>query len=1042
MTGIIAVLVFSFSVQAQDKEFTRPAAIAPRMNSIAMQNAADTIKVLAIMVEFQQDDLETTSGDGTFESAINEDPYDYDVDPLPHDRQYFQDQLLFLKNFYQDISGNNVIIDITNAVHPVEAAFLLPYPMWHYNHNDDDYLDEGLSLLFYDAWKAADSLGEIDFSKFDPDNDCFIIFHAGVGKDFAFDFDPTPFDIPSAYMELEDLVEYNNIPDDGIPVDSGNYFIKRGMILPETENQEGYNLGMHGHLSILFAHHLGIPNLYDTETGQSVIGLFGMMDQGSGKLDGLVPAPPSAWTKIYMGWETPVIVEDLPADVEVPLGTIIKVPLNGNEYFLIENIESYVYDGVTYDSLRYKHYVDTGEYADAYQMLTEYIQDSVGVSWSRPGVLVDIEDWGIGRPASGLIIWHIDEFVTQMGLESNTININPDHRGVDLEEADGAQDIGEEYGLFNAGYGTELGSPFDAFYAGNEEFLDANPEYDYVTFADNTFPDARSYSNAKSHLRLSNFSVIADTMTFTIENDIQMPGFPITFDNPVNILNADIDGIDGDELLTFSGDELTAWNENGEEIANFVFDDEYSTWQFAANDFDDDGSEEAVFKKSKYLYYADFNPADSSFIVNRVNIGSDTSQYFPVHFLAGNDSLIFISAQSNNPVDTLSCWRIVENAPQLKWLHAFEDTSENRFQSILPNGDIVILSNSGNAVRLDNEGGEIWNSDVFTQVSGLPQNVSLFSIAAGDVDQDGGTEIIAFGLNESDYFYFRFDAASGQLEEWSALDILPPPANNDPFTIIDPTFTPALVDIDDDGFLEILFQHNAGVFYVLEYNGLFSGFFPYELAGNGNPHVSPVIGTVNSGNKEIYFSYYNTDSYSYEISGIDDKAVNLPDFPAAVDDDVRYRLFNFGGNQHVLAMVGNISHKLNVWKIEAESVLWGSQYGDKRNTAYAPNSTSPTPSSSNLMPENMVFNWPNPNNPGEDFTHIRYYLNHDANINIRIYDMAGDLVDELSNYGMGQAYNETDWDLTNIASGVYFARVEAEGGGQSAVKFIKIAVIK
>jgi hypothetical protein len=94
------------------------------------------------------------------------------------------------------------------------------------------------------------------------------------------------------------------------------------------------------------------------------------------------------------------------------------------------------------------------------------------------------------------------------------------------------------------------------------------------------------------------------------------------------------------------------------------------------------------------------------------------------------------------------------------------------------------------------------------------------------------------------------------------------------------------------------------------------------------------------------------------------------------------------------------------------------------------------------MPESMVFNWPNPNNPGENFTHIRYYLNSDANINIRIYDMAGDLVDELNDYGMGQAYNETDWNLTDISSGVYFARVEAEGGGQSAVKFIKIAVIK
>jgi len=57
--------------------------------------------------------------------------------------------------------------------------------------------------------------------------------------------------------------------------------------------------------------------------------------------------------------------------------------------------------------------------------------------------------------------------------------------------------------------------------------------------------------------------------------------------------------------------------------------------------------------------------------------------------------------------------------------------------------------------------------------------------------------------------------------------------------------------------------------------------------------------------------------------------------------------------------------------------------------------------------------------------------------------MAGDLAAELSGNGIGGVDNEIIWDVTNIQSGVYFARVEAKGSsGQSSFKIIKIAVIK
>jgi len=104
-------------------------------------------------------------------------------------------------------------------------------------------------------------------------------------------------------------------------------------------------------------------------------------------------------------------------------------------------------------------------------------QDITGFNnWDVTGIrgsVVDVSnyDWAIiGQTDStkkydggGILIWHIDENVIQDGLSTNSINVNLDHRGVDLEEADGAKDIGQFYESMTAGSGTETGWPLDCW---------------------------------------------------------------------------------------------------------------------------------------------------------------------------------------------------------------------------------------------------------------------------------------------------------------------------------------------------------------------------------------------------------------------------------------------------------------------------------------------------------------------------------------------------------------------------------------------------
>ena len=94
-----------------------------------------------------------------------------------------------------------------------------------------------------------------------------------------------------------------------------------------------------------------------------------------------------------------------------------------------------------------------------------------------------------------------------------------------------------------------------------------------------------------------------------------------------------------------------------------------------------------------------------------------------------------------------------------------------------------------------------------------------------------------------------------------------------------------------------------------------------------------------------------------------------------------------------------------------------------------------------FFPVSRAYNYPNPVYGGE--TAIRYYVDEDSKINIKIFDLAGDFVAELNDDAQGEMDNETFWNVNDIQSGVYLARIEATGAsGKSESVVIKIAVVK
>jgi M6 family metalloprotease-like protein len=560
---------------------------------------ADSIRICALRVEFQPDVLTGTSGTGLMgDSSIF--PGTLYLDPLPHGRKYFTDHLAFIEDFYRTASHDCVRF-AQPAIFPADddTVLRLNYPMWHYNYNTgQDQLNAKLIELFVHAIWKADSAG-IPLQLYNA----FVIFHAGVGKDFNFGYDATPFDIPSAYISAADLEPYRaQLPPS----------VTRGLILPEGENQQealdyGIELSLNGISVKLFGNWLGLPDLFDTHTGRSGIGRWGTMDQGSGNLNALVPALPDAWSRVYMGWSTPAVV--VPGgDTAVATMThqiarlgsganlpeIIKIPVTPREYYLIENRDAD---------------------ADSIGHVSVFDRDGRELQMDRDGNIAIQQDFRVavranhydyGIPGSGILIWHIDEDVIDAGLPTNSVNADREHRGVDLVEADGAQDIGREYGFATSGSGTELGIQADAWWGSNVDHKSANGGAP-VRFTDRTHPSSRLYDGSYTYLELTSFSDVADTMSFRVRLTFVEPGWPVSISSgtPPQIAYADYDGDGFREMTVQTGSVLSVYSHAGELAYRGEIPAEISIadWTPTGMDIDGDGAEELPFVGALAAYF-------------------------------------------------------------------------------------------------------------------------------------------------------------------------------------------------------------------------------------------------------------------------------------------------------------------------------------------------------------------------------------------------------------------------------------------------------
>ena len=1021
------------TLDASDPKIGRP---------LNISSVPDTLRVLAILVDFQTDQDNLTSGDGKFQLQTN---VTGAIDPPPHDSTYFVYKFRFIENYYRKVSNEKLIVkgDVVGRLVTVSGDMSSYTPR---NHNNTT---RGLANLAIEAWRKVDSLVTIPFLQYHA----FVIFHAGVGHDIDvvgfLGYDPTPNDLPSLYMNLQSFRDALQLPAfPGIQTQSG-FTITNTAILPETETRVFVNsgfsdtlkLGVNGLNVATIGSHLGLPDLFDTKTGRPGIGQFGLMDGASiFAYSGLFPPEPSAWEKAYLGWLSPLKIDSTTLNLTLPAVSLIsvgddkvfKIPISSAEYFLVENRSRDPLKNGQRLTIYEKGIIRTQTFA---RDTTKFSYDDVR---AISGSVIDVEDFdwaligtndGSGDfDGGGILIWHIDEDVIQAGIASNTVNADPNKKGVDLEEADGSQDIGYVYEFLEPGAATSSGSPLDCWYEGNVSSTYTN------VFDSKTFPNSNSNSGAKTLITLKGFSKRDSLMTFDVEigGETAKPlaGFPKQVQGELNSVAYPVD-LDNDGKVEI----LVSYHQKDQ------------------NGIPSGKGALLAWKQNGSAYFA---PQDSSGIAAEIDTAVVKSMAFVKHPQSG---VVYAAAAA---ADGLYLWKSADQNSDFRFDRMYK---KNFSAETVMFVDTLVVASSfgGGLVTFDLSGNQtatypsntvydlarvgctdvvaagvgdtllLWNSRSGQVVgkNNLSRNASF--ISTGTVLDNGQTQIVV--LSNERIFLFS-ETGTKIMESGEFTRFLP---NSDSFSS-----GPSLADIDLDGKKEILFVSHFGILLALNTNGYLVDGFPINPQGLPfEQRFGPSVGDVN-GDGVVDYLYCDESGRTLNIvDGSSKKKIRLQMGDGMLMPTL-FPVANAAGYTLGTAIAGN-GGKLIALDFETtyddSKTPWPMLRFDASQSSSTKISTpNARPISDLLLPRDRVYNWPNP--VYGKVTQIRYYTSENADISVKIFDLVGAKVAELSGKSVAGVDNELSWDVSDIQSGIYIARVEAAGPSHADVAFIKIAVVK
>jgi M6 family metalloprotease-like protein len=1021
--------------------------------------APETLRVLGLKIDFATDSLGslTSTPDGKFDLRDGR-SLGVVIDPPPHDRKFFLSHLEALRRYWKFASYGHLVIEYDVWPQADSSAYRLGdtgrYGPWTLGQESFD----SAQRFFHDAVTVADQTDSIPFGRYDV----VALFHSG--SDFQTDLaGNSPRDFPTFQINLTDSV----------PVNGGAVAVRGGLVMPETESQDGFFAAINGTLAHEFGHTQGLFDLYDIETLLPGVGVWSNMDSGyllgttvkdqktgaTVDASGILPTSLDPWSKLLL-WPNNIEFVDPGRALTTSLratqlsDTTLFVPLGGEEFYLIENRETDLNGDNTL-------FLDKDDSTGV--LLGPDFADTLGID------TVGNKEYDFLLPGQGILIWHVDNSVI-FGRHIPPdfgINSNPSRRGVRLMEADGIADIGDP----SSGY--LFGSPFDPYFVGNHTRLGPDTE-----------PSSDTNDGGKSHIAVDVLSPAGNSMGVSIHADWRVAGWPVStgvsqrgakptygrlrHDGETQVVTA-VDSLvfaftsTGEPYYT-TGDSSVVAKLPAPIVGPVLFADSlFQRNPLAARDAAliataEDGGvyafRAAPRDSGASLPLFGWPPAlDAGSPAVRATTGPALDPGGQV-LVGGSDGRIFAIVPSDSvtvaprvdPVaDTLRVGVTVVTSPVSGNLAAGRFTGAGGYQVAwaLQNGWVRIVDAASKLPgRLD--------------VHFRVPNPNLRPILLGvDVDraQDRDMELLISDPTLSVIHCYRLDGT--ELPGW-------------PVNVAGTLWGPiAAGDLDGDGYPEIFAMDKEGRLHRYNRNGIeppswpvsmTQRFGPEALGGQGSPIVGDVTG---DGRAEVIVGLDNG-----LVVALDDAGKTVSGWPLAIQGGASSTPMLLSLNDTLsppeqqpgppwtnLVIGGDDDGALHAFQLpaRADSALfsvdgvsartpWAEYAGNRRRTSVLEDTFQGSVTLAAGLEKGSVYCFPNPAH-GQDIG-LAYTLGQGVSgVVIRVMDPMGHEVERLAG-SSAPAENVVRIPVRNLASGVYLVRVEVQGTGADNVVFGKFAVVK
>ncbi|MCD6176649.1 MAG: hypothetical protein J7K29_02310, partial [Candidatus Cloacimonetes bacterium] len=801
--------------------------------------------------------------------------------------------------------------------------------------------------------------------------------------------------------------------------------------------------GIFGVIAHQFGHQIGLPTLFDNnpDNGKSYgIGGFGVMGTGVWNANGFVPPLPCAWSRYYLGWEDDNIIEInssfenlslvFPMAEDDDTAKLYKINISESEYFLIENRQqnpdgSYFInaDGDTLATYTFQTIPDQKVYPEGHPYAGQPKFDFMGNSYAGCEWDFYLPGYGFGaapeNDGSGILIWHIDENVINENFtpdfEIHSVNGDASHKGVDLEEADGIQQLD----TILHGYSSFYGSKDDSYREGNNTYFGKN-------YHNNLFstPTAESYYGGIP-LEIFNISTSDSLMIFSVEYEWSLNANYLG-ENPFAAALLDFNGDGENEMFYPMPDgEIYLWKDDQlypdfpiiiaspSQVCNYYAFDPFTNSILIPTQPDDNSNamlfqidNDLVDYKELLLFQIDRSWAASPVVNPDVNSGNRV--FVPLHDNNSTNSEIIFLNSNYEVIETLSTSYIASNLMFKNNVLSFIDNSWNIHQITLPDYET-------NEFQLD--------------IEAPYPNISSALLA--DIDLDNSDNFI---ITASDSMLYVFDNAGNNLVGFPQ-EI---PLNS--FAV------PSISDIDNNGYLEILIG-GENTFAIFNKNG--EVFKPScELTDPDSLFIASGIIALNiddDDEKEIIGTMSRNRFCVWDNVNFNDFELNRNYNFSFGSRSLNYPLISNYSNTEINAFIP--SNNGTIYKtgitaaqedIDAES--WLVEFGNLQRTASILDPSSDTPvNGTKVFNKAQTYFYPNPLStifnkainyhssiPAETII-LRIETYQDVDVEIKIFDIAANKIYEnISSCEVGFD-TKINIDASDLSSGIYFAILSAKG---------------